>query len=386
MAAVLRGLGKGIFLAKGLSFILRSQATILWWILQQEPVNPQGAKLSLGNLRTNARWLYDYLNLMRFENPAEFAVDAAGLGAGGGLRMLGKPFPTALAGAVGTRQWLKHLLGVETKTLFGIIPKPLVGAADTLFGVAQGGTALVLEGIDIAGGLATALSSGNAPALIRAVTRIPKFIERSIAFVTEAVTDLEAMGVAVKGLVEDIVETTQYYGGIVHAMLEIFPHAHARPSTFERFVYRTPAEILSDLMGPVGFTTVAPITGETRGPTPAEMLTGPARERVRQARERVGAREAAKMPTRRTIEGAQEIARLGVAFQQQQLAMTLEMVDRTVGPTMSLLSLLEGPITPDVRRKFLWLLQGGGRRARGFGGAGDGGDGGFDPDFPLPPR
>ncbi len=66
--------------------------------------------------------------------------------------------------------------------------------------------------------------------------------------------------------------------------------------------------------------------------------------------------------------------------------MTLEMVDRRVGPGLSLLSLLEGPITDDVRRKFLWLLERGGRRARGFGDGGDGGDGGFDPDFPLPPR
>ena len=136
MAAVLRLLGKSVFVAKGITFIFRAQATVLWWLVDDiRPTGPRG-QMTSDNLRTNARWLHDYLNIMRWEEPGEFLVDTAGLGTGGALRLGGARFPLALAGALGARAWVKQLLGVETKTIAGIIPREFAAAFDAGIGVA----------------------------------------------------------------------------------------------------------------------------------------------------------------------------------------------------------------------------------------------------------
>jgi len=293
--------------------------------------------MNVTNLRTNARWLHDYLNIMRWEEPGEFLVDTAGLGTGGALRLGGARFPLALAGALGARAWVKNLLGVETKTIAGIIPREFAEGFDAAVGVAEGATALVLEGISIGGSFLTALQGGNIAGLVAPALAIKGFVEKSVAFVNESIENLEPVVAGLVGLAKDIHSTAVYYGGIVNVILGF--GTPRPPRVFEKFVFRTPAEILAELMGPVTDVGSRFVPGDVRPPTIAEQRTFGARESVRRARERVSRGQI--VPGRLTIEQAREIARVGVEFQQESFQLGLGMLSRSrEGTDVGLLELL----------------------------------------------
>ncbi len=117
---------------------------------------------------------------------------------------------------------------------------------------------------------------------------------------------------------------------------------------------------------------------------PTEILTGPARARVAEARERFGRRQIQRLGGVPGASGRLTISTVPIMVEESR---SLVAGRSFTGPQPSLWSLLHGPIPPDVREKFLWMLMAGGAATVGFPGpGGDGGDGGFVPDFPSPPR
>ncbi len=355
-AAIGRALGTAFNAAKGINFIFRAQATILWWVLEQKPARPDGAQLSTENLRRNNRFLWDYLRVMRYDDIREIGVDLAGLGAGGAVRGVPLRFPAALAATIFSRKWAATLLGFTgEKSFLGLFPSPDIPgfpigqAFDAGLSIAGGAMALVNQGINIGAGLTSAISSGDVLGGIQALRKIPSFIRNSIDFVANAGTTVSeiADGFAEVGLAfaqdveviaRDMAATVQYYALLVGRIVG-FASAPT-PRVFEKFVFRTPDQILIELMGPVTDVGSRFVAGDVRPPTIGEQRTFGAREAVRQARERASSAQA--IPSRLTIENAKKIARVGIEFQQEQLQMSLGVLGRSRGMTdTGLLELLQ---------------------------------------------
>ncbi len=283
---------------------------------------------------------------MKYDDPREIAVDAAGLGAGGAVRA-GLRFPAAVAATIAARSWVESLLGFSGgKSFLGLFPSPgipgfPVGEAfDAALSLAGGALALVNQGINIGAGITGALSSGNILGAVLAIKKLPDFLKKSLAFVTEAGTTFaevqkgfSEVGIGfvreVEGIARDLATTVQYYALLIGGI--VAPFKAPIPRVFEKFVFRTPDEILLSLLGPVTDVGSRFVPGDVRPPTIGERRTFGAKEAVRQARERFLGSQA--VPNRLTIERAREVGRIGVEFQQEQLQLSLGMVARSRGET-----------------------------------------------------
>lgn len=225
------------FAAKGLSFILSAQATLLWWALERRPTNPQGVTFSLDNLKVNAPGLFHYLDTMRWTDIKDLAIDSAGLSVGGLLLRKGAPLAVRIAAVIATRGWVADLLGTDpAKGPLGIFPELLAPAVSVGTQIVEGGLGLVTKGLGVASALSVAWSTGNIIALGKGVREIEPFVEESLSFLTtsrDAVAEVaEDLGIQVAEVgttIRDMAVTAYLMGIMAFSVLGRIYRGPQRP-------------------------------------------------------------------------------------------------------------------------------------------------------------